>query len=195
MQQPQVKVTEYADELIATPRAHLRLVLEQNGNGLVLSHEDHALIECPLTEDGMLAAGFVAQAHGADDRGEAVATLGRAMVIAVVIGIGLLALQSLIIEGAMAIMEAGADVDAQTRAYYAIRIWSAPAALANYVVLGWFLGMQNARAGLIIQLVINLINIALDLAFVVGLGMAVEGVAMATVIAEYAGLGLGLVMI
>ena len=64
VQQPQVKVTEYADELIATPRAHLRLVLEQNGNGLVLSHEDHALIECPLTEDGMLAAGFVAQALG-----------------------------------------------------------------------------------------------------------------------------------
>ena len=143
----------------------------------------------------MGTTGFAAQAHGADDRGEAVATLGRAMVIAVVIGIGLLALQSLIIEGAMAIMEAGADVDAQTRAYYAIRIWSAPAALANYVVLGWFLGMQNARAGLIIQLVINLINIVLDLAFVVGLGMAVEGVAMATVIAEYAGLGLGLVMI
>ena len=64
MQQPQVKVTEYADELIATPRAHLRLVLEQNGNGLVLSHEYHALVECPLTEDGMLAAGFVAQALG-----------------------------------------------------------------------------------------------------------------------------------
>ena len=78
MQQPQVKVTEYADELIATPRAHLRLVLEQNGNGLVLSHEDHALIECPLTEDGMLAAGFVAYAMFADlpaPTGDTVVTL------------------------------------------------------------------------------------------------------------------------
>ncbi len=65
MQQPQVKVTEYADELMATPRAHLRLVLEQNGNGLVLSHDDQILVECPLTEEGMLAAGFVAQALGA----------------------------------------------------------------------------------------------------------------------------------
>ena len=62
--QQQVNVTEYADELIATPRAHFRLVLEQNGNGLVLSHEDQTLVECPLTEDGMLAAGFVAQALG-----------------------------------------------------------------------------------------------------------------------------------
>ena len=143
----------------------------------------------------MGTTGFAAQAHGADDSAEMVATLWRAMVIAAVIGFGLLVSQGLIIEGAMAIMEAGAEVDAHARAYFSIRIWSAPAALANYVVLGWFLGMQNARAGLIIQVTINLINIVLDLVFVVGMGMAVEGVAAATVIAEYAGLGLGLVML
>ena len=86
---------------------------------------------------------------------------------AVVIGAGLLILQDLIIEGAMALMEASPEVEVHSRAYFAIRIWSAPAALANYVVLGWFLGMQNARAGLIIQLAINLLNIVLDLVFVV----------------------------
>ncbi len=143
----------------------------------------------------MGTTGFAAQAHGADDTAEAVATLWRAMVVAAVIGFGLLAGQGLIIEGAMTVMEASAEVDAHTRDYFAIRIWSAPAALANYVVLGWFLGMQNARAGLVIQLAINLINITLDLVFVVWLGMAVEGVAAATVIAEYAGLGLGLAML
>jgi len=95
----------------------------------------------------------------------------------------------------MALMAASPEVDAHSRAYFTIRIWSAPAALANYVVLGWFLGMQNARAGLIIQVFINVLNIVLDLVFVVWLGMAVEGVAAATVIAEYAGLGLGLVML
>ena len=143
----------------------------------------------------MGTTGFAAQAHGADDTAEMVATLWRAMVIAVLIGVGLLIIQGPVIAGAMAVMETSPEVDAHTRAYFAIRIWSAPAALANYVVLGWFLGMQNARAGLIIQLAINLINIILDLVFVVGMGMAVEGVAVATVIAEYAGLGLGLVMI
>ena len=143
----------------------------------------------------MGTTGFAAQAHGADDSAEMVATLWRAMVVAAVIGFGLLVSQGLIIEGAMAIMEAGAEVDAHARAYFSIRIWSAPAALANYVVLGWFLGMQNARAGLIIQVTINLINIVLDLVFVVGMGMAVEGVAMATVIAEYAGLALGIFML
>lgn len=77
---------------------------------------------------------------------------------------------------------------------YGIRIWRAPAALANYVILGWYLGLQNARAGLVIQVVINALNIVLDLVFVVGLAMAVEGVALATVIPEYAGLALGAVM-
>ena len=143
----------------------------------------------------MGTTGFAAQAHGAGDAREAVATLWRAMVFAAVVGVVLLAAQGLIIEGVMAVMATSAEVDAHTRSYFSIRIWSAPAALANYVVLGWFLGMQNARAGLIIQLVLNLINIILDLVFVVGMGMAVEGVAIATVIAEYAGLGLGLVML
>jgi MATE family multidrug resistance protein len=143
----------------------------------------------------MGTTGFAAQAHGAGDTAEAVDTLWRAMIIALAIGVALLISQGLVIEGAMVFMETSAEVDAHTRAYFAIRIWSAPAALANYVVLGWFLGMQNARAGVIIQIVINLINIVLDLVFVVGMGMAVEGVAIATVIAEYAGLGLGLVML
>ena len=143
----------------------------------------------------MGTTGFAAQAHGADDTAEMVATLWRAMIAAVVIGAGLLVLQGLVIEGAMALMAASPEVDAHSRAYFTIRIWSAPAALANYVILGWFLGMQNARAGLIIQVFINLLNIVLDLVFVVWLGMAVEGVAAATVIAEYAGLGLGLVML
>ena len=143
----------------------------------------------------MGTTGFAAQAHGADDMAEAVDTYWRAMIIAVAIGIGLLIGQGLIIEGAMALMETSPEVDAHARSYFAIRIWSAPAALANYVVLGWFLGMQNARAGLVIQVFINLLNIVLDLIFVVGMGMAVEGVAIATVIADYAGLGLGLMMI
>ncbi|MFP6732008.1 MAG: MATE family efflux transporter [Alphaproteobacteria bacterium] len=143
----------------------------------------------------MGTTGFAAQAHGADDTAEAVDTLWRAMVIALIIGLALLITQSLIIEGAMVFMETSAEVNAHSRAYFTIRIWSAPAALANYVVLGWFLGMQNARAGVIIQIFINLLNIILDLAFVMGAGMAVEGVAIATVISEYAGLALGLMMI
>ena len=67
----------------------------------------------------------------------------------------------------------------------------APATLANFAVIGWFIGLQNARVPLLIFLTINVTNIALDLLFVVVLGMKVDGVALASVIAEFAGLIVG----
>ena len=74
---------------------------------------------------------------------------------------------------------------------FSIRIWSAPGTLANYALIGWFIGLQNARVPLYIFLTINLTNIALDLFFVIVLGMKVDGVALASVIAEYSGLLVG----
>lgn len=143
----------------------------------------------------MGTTGFTAQAHGAGDGDEVRATLARALGTAVALAAVILVLQAPVLAAAMALIEAGPEVEGHARAYFTIRIWGAPAALGNYVVLGWFLGVLNARAALLLQVVINGLNIVLDLAFVVGLGMAVEGVALATVIAEYAGLALGLAMI
>ncbi len=143
----------------------------------------------------MGTTGFVAQAHGADDSDEIRAALARAIIVAAGVAAAVLVTQTLVIGAAMALIDASAEVESHARAYFAIRVWGAPAALANYVVLGWFLGLQNARAGLLLQVVINGVNIVLDLVFVVGLGMAVEGVALATIIAEYTGLALGALMI
>ena len=64
MQQSQSIVTEYADRLLETPRAHLRLELRQDEGGLSLFHEDRLLAECHLTREGMIAGGFLAQALG-----------------------------------------------------------------------------------------------------------------------------------
>jgi MATE family multidrug resistance protein len=83
-------------------------------------------------------------------------------------------------------------VETSALQYFGIRIWSAPGTLANYVLIGWFLGLQNARVPLLIFLTINITNIVLDLFFVLGLGMKVDGVALASVIAEYSGLLVGL---
>ena len=143
----------------------------------------------------MGTTGLTAQAHGAEDNDEVRATLARALIIAAALALAILVLQGAVIGLAMALIEASPEVERHARAYYAIRIWGAPAALGNYVVLGWFLGIQNARAGLALQIVINGVNIVLDLVFVIGLGLAVEGVALATLIAEYVGLALGLWMI
>ena len=88
----------------------------------------------------------------------------------------------------------GMAVAAQAKIYYGIRIFAAPAVLANFVLVGWFVGMQRARSALVLMLTINLTNVALDLYFVLGLGMAVDGVAAASLIAEYTGLAVGLVI-
>jgi len=123
------------------------------------------------------------------------AVLARALAMALVLALLLIALRRPAATLAFALIDASAAVEREAAHYVAIRILSAPAALANFVVFGWFLGRGNARAGLVLQVLINGVNIALDVLFVVGLGMAVAGVAWATVIAEYAGLAVGLLMV
>ncbi len=143
----------------------------------------------------MGTTGFTAQAHGAEDDAEMRAALARAALVAGAIAALILILQKPIVEIAMALIEPGPEVERHARAYYAVRVWGAPAALLNTVVLGWLLGLQNARASLIVMIAINSINMALDYLFVVRFGMAAAGVAAATLIAEYAGLAIGGVLV
>jgi len=65
MSEPHTIVTDYADELLATPRAHLALELLQDESGLKLLHQGRVLAECHLTREGMAAAGYMARALGA----------------------------------------------------------------------------------------------------------------------------------
>ena len=97
--------------------------------------------------------------------------------------------------GAVQLIGADSSVGSYAHEYFAIRIWSAPATLANYALVGWFLALQNARVPLVIVLVINLTNIILDLVFVVGLDMKVDGVAAASVIAEFSGFAVGMAFV
>ncbi len=139
----------------------------------------------------MGTTGIAAQSFGANDNDGLRASLGQALVVGLIIALALIALQ--IPLGQLALDLLGGDAETQTyaREYFLIRIWSAPGTLANYALIGWFIGLQNARIPLLIFLTINLSNIVLDLFFVVVLGMKVDGVALASVIAEYAGLAVG----
>ncbi len=136
----------------------------------------------------MGTTGITAQHFGASDNDGLTVALGQALVVSFLIAGLLLLLQVPIAAVAMQLLGAGTDITAVAREYYFIRIWSAPATLANYAMIGWFLGLQNARVPLYIVLAINLTNIVLDLLFVLVLGMTVDGVALASVIAEFAGL-------
>ena len=140
----------------------------------------------------MGTTGLVAQAFGADDQAEISAILSRSLLIAVGAGLALWVLQIPIFAVARTLFDASPEVERFAHDYFRIRIWSAPATLANYCLIGWFIGMRNTRAALMLQLWMNGLNIILSLTFVVGMGWGVEGVAAATAIAEYAAVALAL---
>ncbi|MDH3234733.1 MAG: MATE family efflux transporter [Alphaproteobacteria bacterium] len=143
----------------------------------------------------MGTTGFVAQAAGAKDADEIRAVLARGLLLALLFGAGIIALQLPIALGAFAVIEGSAKVEALGQSYVFIRIWGAPAALVNYVAIGWLLGMQRAGATFVLTVFVNGLNIALSLLFVVGFGWGIEGVAAATLIAEWSAAGLGLALI
>ncbi len=142
----------------------------------------------------MGTTGLTAQALGSGDSDELVAGLGRALLIATVVGAVLVGLQWPIREIAFALLEASDRTEGLARSYFDIRIWAAPATLANYALLGWFIGLGRTDIGLVLQLVLNLVNIALDAFFVLGLGLDVRGVALGTLFAEYLAALVGLVI-
>ena len=104
--------------------------------------------------------------------------------VALAAGIVLIVLQWPIRESAFTAIHSSARVEGLARGYFDIRIWAAPATLVNYALLGWFIGLGRTDVGLILQLVLNLANIALDILFVLGFGWDVRGVALGTLLAE-----------
>lgn len=142
----------------------------------------------------MATTGFTAQACGAGDKAELASGLARALLIAVSAGAGLIVLQWPIRESAFALLGASFEVERLARDYFDVRIWSAPATLANYALLGWFIGLGRTDIGLLLQLVLNVANLVLDLTFVLGFGWGVRGVAFGTVLAEFLAAGFALVI-
>ncbi len=143
----------------------------------------------------MGTSGLSAQAFGADDSIELKAVLFRALFIALSISLLILVCQQSIARLSFYLMNSQNELVPLAQQYFYIRIWSAPATLCQYVILGWFLGRQNTKSPLLIVLTTNLSNIALDVLFVVHFGMNIDGVALASVIAEFMGLGVGFLLL
>lgn len=128
--------------------------------------------------------GRAAQFFGAGDEAALFRLLVQGLVMAFVIGVLLILLQWPLAELGLAAMGASNAVAPEARNYFAIRIFGAPFLLGIYVLMGWFVGRQQSRRVLALLLLSNGLNILFDLGFVLGLGMDVEGVALATVLAE-----------
>lgn len=138
------------------------------------------------------AGALGAQALGAGDSRRVINVLARALILAAGIAVLLIVFQRPLGRFAMELFEGSAEAERLALVYFAIRIWAVPAELANFAIMGWFSGQEQTRRLFEIQLIISVSNIALNLFFVLGLGMDVDGVALGTVIASYLGLGYGL---
>lgn len=142
----------------------------------------------------MSTTGLTAQAYGAKDPQRLARALVQPLCLALAAGAAIVLLRMPLIDLALHIVGGSEAVLEQARRFLEIRWLSAPASLANLVLLGWLLGVQYARAPVILLVVGNVLNIVLDVWLVMGLHMNVQGAALATVTAEYATFFIGLLM-
>lgn len=136
----------------------------------------------------MGSSGFTAQAFGAKNDRDVSLVLIRSLLVAAGLAVLLLLLQYPIQWLAFRLLDGSEEVKTLARQYFYIRIFAAPATLALYAFYGWFLGLQNARIPMILAITVNAVNICLNFVFIYGFGMKSDGVALASVLAQYTGL-------
>ena len=135
----------------------------------------------------MGTSGMTAQARGRRDFSEATQLLMRSCRVSLSIALLIIVLQWPVREGMLWFISPSEDVRPLAVTYFNIVVWGAPAMLTLYSLSGWFIGMQNTRIPMFVSIIQNVVNIVASLTFVYGLGMKVEGVALGTVVAQYAG--------
>ena len=136
----------------------------------------------------MGTSGMTSQALGRRDLDGVVMLLTRSMGVALLIGLTIVVFQYPIGRLALMLTGATADISSEAWIYFCICVWGAPAMLCLYGLTGWYIGMQNTRLPMFISILQNVVNIVASFTFVYVMGMKVEGVALGTLVAQYAGL-------
>lgn len=135
----------------------------------------------------MGTGGMTSQAYGRKDAPEMMRLLTRSTGVGLLIALALLVLQYPIERIALIFIDSTPEVERLASTYFRICIWGAPAVLGLYSFSGWFIGMQNSRYPMFIAITQNIVNILMSLVLVYGLDMKIEGVAIGTLVAQYAG--------
>lgn len=136
----------------------------------------------------MGTSGITSQALGRRDMGDVATSLMRSIVVAIAVAAFIIALQKPLGTAALVLIGASTDINTEAWHYFRICIWGAPAMLCLYSLTGWYIGMQNTRLPMLISIMQNVVNIAASCTFVYVFDMKVEGIAMGTLVAQYAGL-------
>ncbi len=140
----------------------------------------------------MGTTGLVAQAVGSKAESEVRAYLLRALILGLLAGLFIFLLRTPLMELGLWVSPASSDVEELAQKYISIRVWSAPAAIGLYGIVGWLIAIERTKSVLFLQFFMNGVNVLLDIWFVLVLNWGVQGVAIATVIAEVSALILGL---
>ncbi|WP_431206191.1 MATE family efflux transporter [Bradyrhizobium betae] len=142
----------------------------------------------------MSTLAFTAQALGAGETFELTAILMRGFIVAGLIGATLIALQLPLATALFDLMGGSEGVTHAAKSYFMIRIWSAPLALANYVILGWLIGQARANPALLLQVAINLVNMVATILLVLVYDTGIAGAAVAALLSETIGFVLGVIV-
>ncbi len=140
----------------------------------------------------MGSSGLTAQAYGAGDRRGAQTVLGRSLLLALLIGIAMIAAREPVCSLLFDLLDVDGSTASVARSYFMIVVWSAPAVLGLYSLTGWFVGMQDSRTPMWVSLFVDVFNIGASLMFVFLIRMKIEGVATGTLVAQWAGFLLAL---
>lgn len=133
----------------------------------------------------MTSTGLSAQEKGKQDKSQLGKSLLQGLTISLVLTSFLLLSSQQILQLGIYFANTSQQIEAVMTEYFNVRIWGAPAAMANLAINGWLIGQQKVKQVLVIQVVGNVLNIVLNIVFVMGLDLNVFGVALATVFAEY----------
>lgn len=136
----------------------------------------------------MGTSGMTSQALGRRDMDDVATTLARSIVVAMAVAAFIIILQKPLGSVALALVGASAEINAEAWHYFRICVCGAPAMLCLYSLTGWYIGMQNTRLPMFISIMQNVVNIVASCTFVYAFGMKVEGIALGTLVAQYAGL-------
>ena len=143
----------------------------------------------------MSTTGVIAQAFGAKDFDRIKQLLVSSLLLSLLFALTLIALSPTLLSVIASLSQSSEQVMVQASTYFSIRIWSAPAALGNLVLLGLMLGMHYGKGPFYLVLFTNLVNIVLDVVFVLVLDLGVAGAASASVIADYSALILAIYLV
>ncbi|MFT6936198.1 MAG: MATE family multidrug resistance protein [Saprospiraceae bacterium] len=142
----------------------------------------------------MGTTGLTAQAFGEKNNAKLMQILGRAMIFAFGSGLIILVAQFFLLNVGFSILDGSEAVESLAKEYFSIRIWAAPATLCLYAMMGFFFGMQNALVPMVLTIIINVVNLIANIILIQYFDMKADGVALGTVIAQYTGFIIALII-